>query len=69
VNKPQGSNEPLIDNDIEKYTARPQKSTAEIDAIADQLVEAFANPGARLWVPETVHTPLTCCFAASHRPA
>jgi hypothetical protein len=22
-----------------------------------------------VWVPETVHKPLTCCFAASQRPA
>src|SRR6478752_543861 len=35
----------VIDN--EKYTKRPGKSTREIDNIADQLVECFANPGAR----------------------
>ena len=41
------SNELTNVNDNEKYIKRQRKSTAEIDNIADQLVECFANPGAR----------------------
>ena len=35
----------VIDN--VKYFKRPGKSTTEVDTIANQLVECFANPGAR----------------------
>lgn len=37
----------INDIDNEKYTMRKGKSSSEIDSIADQLVECFANPSAR----------------------
>lgn len=41
------SKESNNDNDIEKYSVRPGKSRAEVDALADKLVEVFANPDSR----------------------
>ena len=41
-------------------------------AVASTPIWAPLIAGTRLrkvWVPETVHTALTCCFAASQRPA